>query len=216
MQQLRAYTMEALGTFFLVFTICCCTLFGAFTALAAAFILTAFVYAGAPLSGAHYNPAVTLGIWMRGSFSTTLVVPYIAAQLVGGLLAALKIRFVLANHSIFSELLTKRLELPQLFLAQHLLLVEFLYTFALVFIVLQVATAVSTKGNSYFGLAIGSVLLGGILAAGTVSGAALNPAVALSLAVAGFTSWSNIWIYIIANFAGGAAAALVCKFLNNE
>ena len=97
-----------------------------------------------------------------------------------------------------------------------MLLVEFLFTFALVFVVLQVATSPANRGNSYYGVAIGFTLLAGILAVGAVSGAALNPAVAVSLPIMGLTPWSNLWIYFVSNFAGGAAAAWMYDFLNPQ
>jgi aquaporin Z len=89
------------------------------------------------------------------------------------------------------------------------LLAEFLFTFALVFVVLNVATAPGTEGNSYFGLAIGSTVLVGAFAVGPVSGAAFNPAVAVGVVVMGLAQPASLWIYLVANFAGGAVAALV-------
>lgn len=215
-QHMRKYVTEALGTFFLVFTIGCCTMFGASTAIAAAVILAAFVYAGAPLSGGHYNPAVSLGVWMRGQLSTLSVVPYMLAQSIGAVIAAVLVRFLIAQNEIILELLQRKLEFPSPFLSHHMLLVEFLFTFALVFVVLQVATSPASRGNSYFGVAIGFTLLAGILAVGPVSGAALNPAVALSLPIMGLTAWSNLWVYFVANFAGGAAAAWMYDYLNPQ
>ncbi len=215
-QHMRKYVTEALGTFFLVFTIGCCTMFGASTGIAAAVILAAFVYAGAPLSGGHYNPAVTLGVWMRGQLSTLSVVPYMLAQSIGAVIAAVLVRFLIAQNEIILELLQRKLEFPSPFLSHHMLLVEFLFTFALVFVVLQVATSPASRGNSYFGVAIGFTLLAGILAVGAVSGAALNPAVALSLPIMGLTAWSNLWVYFVANFAGGAAAAWMYDYLNPQ
>jgi aquaporin Z len=92
------------------------------------------------------------------------------------------------------------------------LVVEFLFTFALAFVVLNVATAKGTEGNSFYGLAIGFTVLAGAYAVGTVSGAAFNPAVAIGATVMGILKSSDIWIYLIANLAGGAAAAYVFLF----
>jgi aquaporin Z len=94
------------------------------------------------------------------------------------------------------------------------LLAEFLFTFALVYVVLNAATAKGTAGNSFYGLAIGFTVMVGAFSVGNMSGGAFNPAVALGISVMGLSTWSNIWIYLVANFVGGAAAAGVFKAVN--
>jgi aquaporin Z len=91
--------------------------------------------------------------------------------------------------------------------AGKMLIVEFLFTFALAYVVLNVATSKDTEGNSFYGLAIGFTVAAGAFAVGSVSGGAFNPAVAIGATVMGLFSWSHIWIYLLATFAGGAAAA---------
>jgi aquaporin Z len=91
--------------------------------------------------------------------------------------------------------------------AGKMLLAVFLFTFALAYVVLNVATAAGTEGNSFYGLAIGFTVAAGALAVGSVSGGAFNPAVALGATVMGLFAWGHIWIYLVANFAGAAAAA---------
>jgi aquaporin Z len=88
-----------------------------------------------------------------------------------------------------------------------LLMVEFLFTFALAYVVLNAATARGTEGNSFYGLAIGFTVAAGAFAVGGISGGAFNPAVAFGASILGIFKWSHIWIYIIANLLGGAAAA---------
>jgi aquaporin Z len=88
-----------------------------------------------------------------------------------------------------------------------MLVVEFLFTFALAYVVLNVATARDTEGNSFYGLAIGFTLATGIFAVGSISGGAFNPAVAIGASLIGLFSWSHIWIYLVANLLGGAAGA---------
>ena len=95
--------------------------------------------------------------------------------------------------------------------AGKILLAEFLFTFALAYVVLNVATAKDTEGNSFYGLAIGFTVAAGALAVGSVSGGAFNPAVALGATVMGLFSWGHLWIYLVANFAGGAAAAFAFR-----
>src|SRR5262249_54247117 len=96
------------------------------------------------------------------------------------------------------------------------LVAEFLFTFALCYVVLNVATAKANAGNSFYGLAIGFTVLTGAFAVGGISGGAFNPAVAVGITLMGLASWANIWIYLVANFAGGLVAALVFKFLNPQ
>jgi aquaporin Z len=96
------------------------------------------------------------------------------------------------------------------------LVAEFLYTFALCYVVLNVATAKGTSGNSFYGLAIGFTVLVGAFAVGHISGGAFNPAVALGITAMGLAHASHIWIYLLANFAGGAVAALAFRFLNPQ
>ena len=94
------------------------------------------------------------------------------------------------------------------------LLAEFLFTFALVYVVLNAATAEGTSGNSFYGLAIGMTVMTGAFAVGDISGGAFNPAVALGICVLGISSWANIWIYLLADFAAAVVAAVVFQMIN--
>ena len=94
------------------------------------------------------------------------------------------------------------------------LLAEALFTFALAYVVLNVATAKGTEGNSFYGLAIGFTVMTGVFAVGGLSGGVFNPAVAVGISVMGLSNWSNIWIYLVANFVGAAIAACVFTFVN--
>jgi aquaporin Z len=96
------------------------------------------------------------------------------------------------------------------------LVAEFIFTFALAYVVLNVATSKDQPGNSFYGLAIGFTVFTGATVVGRFSGGAFNPAVALGASVMGLFSWSNIWIYLLADFAGGAAAALAFRYLNPD
>jgi aquaporin Z len=96
------------------------------------------------------------------------------------------------------------------------LVAEFTFTFALAYVVLNVATSKDHPGNSFYGLAIGFTVFAGATAAGRISGGAFNPAVAPGASVMGLFSRSNIWIYLLADFAGGAAAALAFRYLNPD
>ncbi len=206
---MKNYLMEFIGTFFLVMVVGMSVIGpgGAMLApIAIGSVLMVMVYAGGHISGGHYNPAVTLAVWMRGKCPTKDIVPYWVAQMVAGIIAALLV------NRYESGMVVSTME-PHMLRA---LLNEFLFTFALCFVVLSVVTNPKTAGNSYFGLAIGFTLAVGVAAGGHISGGAYNPAVALGITIMGLSSPAWIWIFIVGNLLGGAAAAIVYKFLNPE
>lgn len=199
---MNKYIVELVGTFFLVFTIGCTVVgngAGALAPVAIGCVLMVMVFAGGHISGAHYNPAITLGVWIRGKCATKDVAPYMLFQVVGAILAAVAVRYLKAG-TVVSPM---NLAIGPAFLA------EFLFTFALVFVVLNTATSKDNTGNSFYGLAIGFTVLAGAFAVGNVSGGAFNPGVAIGISLMGLTAWPNIWIYLVAEFLGGAVAALV-------
>ncbi len=204
---MNKYIVEFIGTFFLVLTIGCCVVIGGagvIAPLAIGSILMVMIYAGGHISGAHYNPAVTLGVWLRGKCPTGDVVPYWVAQFVAAVVAALVLNYLKGDVSAK----------PLVLKPGPALVAEFLYTFALVYVVLNSATAKGTANNSFYGLAIGFTVLAGAFSVGSISGAAFNPAVAVGISVMGLGSWANIWIYLVACFAGGAVAGVGFKMLN--
>ena len=203
---MKTYLTEFIGTFFLVLTIGLSVLSGSPLApLAIGAALMVMVYMGGHVSGAHYNPAITVAVWMRRKLPASQVVPYWVSQILGSLAAA----FVV-------HILTGRTFAPApspAASAMQALIAEFLYTFALALVVLNVATARSTQGNSYYGLAIGFTVMAGAFAAGPVSGGAFNPAVGLGPivieSVMGGGGFGNLWLYLAGPLAGAAAAAMV-------
>jgi aquaporin Z len=196
----RKLTVEFIGTFFLMFTVGMATATaGTLAPLAIGAVLMVMVFAGGHVSGGHYNPALSAAAVLRGKLPAGDFLPYIATQAVGATLAALLVRAL-----DFAPAATLSLAG-----SGTMLVVEFLFTFALAFVFLNVATANDTEGNSFYGLAIGFTVAAGAFAVGTVSGGAFNPAVALGASVLGAFAWGDIWIYLLANFAGGAAAAVV-------
>jgi aquaporin Z len=206
---MNKYLTELIGTFFLVLTVGCSVIGGGphvVPPLAIGAALMVMVYAGGHVSGGHYNPAVTLGVWMRGRCDTTDVAPYWIAQIVGALAAAFATKFIVGGPDGGGMV-------PR---PGPALLAEFLFTFALVYVVLNVATAKSTAGNSYFGLAIGMTVMAGAFSVGMTSGGAFNPAVAIGMSTMGLISPTSIWIHIVGDMAGGAVAALAFKFINPE
>jgi aquaporin Z len=146
-----------------------------------------------------------VGVLIRGKVNAADVVPYWIAQFVAAALAALiVIKFLRAG-------------VPVTPITPHIgpaLLAEFLFTFALVYVVLNTATAEGTSGNSFYGLAIGMTVMTGAFAVGDISGGAFNPAVALGICILGISSWANIWIYLLAELAAAVLAAVIFQLIN--
>jgi aquaporin Z len=204
---LRKAIVEAIGTFFLMLTIGQVVLdpgAGAFAPLAIGATLLAMVFAGGHVSGAHYNPAVSLGIFLRGRSTASDMITYWVAQIVGATLATFVTRFLKGGVSV--EAISS--PLGTAFFA------EFLFTFALIYVVLNVATARGNDGNSHYGLSIGFTVMAGAYCVGAISGAAFNPAVAIGLALLGIAAPANLWLYFSAHFLAGAAAAMLFKVLD--
>jgi aquaporin Z len=132
------------------------------------------------------------------------VVPYWVAQIAGAALAAGVVLFVNGMPE----------KAPTDIDVVKSLIVEFLYTFALAYVVLNVATAKANAGNSFYGLAIGFTVLAGAYSVGGISGGAFNPAVAVGITIMKLVAPAKIWIYFVANLAGGACAAFAFKAIH--
>ncbi len=176
---------------------------GQFAPIAIGLALMVLVYATGHISGGHLNPAVSLGAWIRGAMTATEMVTYWVAQALGGVVAALICRAVLPMADEAAQIETG-----------PAFIVEAVFTFILVFVVLNVATAKANDGNSFFGLAIGATVMTGAFAVGPISGGGFNPAVAFGLSVNGNFDWSNLWVYVLAPFVGAALAALAFRVLS--
>lgn len=204
---IRKYVVEAVGTFFLVLTVGAAVYAGAPLApLAIGAVLMVMIYAGGHISGGHYNPAVTLAVLVRGKIGVVDAVLYWLAQLVAGVVAALLVRGFVPRGQITA--LTLSGKMGTAFVA------ELVFTFALCWVVLNVATSRDNEGNSFYGLAIGFTVLAGAVAVGGISGAAFNPAVALGACVLGLFAWKIIWLYLVAEAAAGVVAGLAFRTLS--
>jgi aquaporin Z len=204
----RKYVTEFIGTFFLTFAVGVAALTGSvFVPLAAGGTLMVMIYAGGHISGAHYNPAVTMAALVRRRIGIGDAVPYWIAQVAGGIVAAVIARGVVNPANVKTLSLSGHTEAAAA-------VVELLITFALCYVVLNVATSKDQPDNGFFGLAIGFTVVAGAFAVGGISGGVFNPAVALGGATAGLFAWSTIWVYILVQLAGGTAAALAFLALN--
>ena len=204
------YLVEFIGTFFLVATIGFTVLkpgdAGAMAPLAIGSILMVMIFAGGHISGGHFNPAVTLAVFLRGKCPAIDVIPYWVAQVLGAVGAAGIVLFMKGYPT--TE--------PATIDVGKALIAEFLFTFALCYVVLNVATAKGTSGNSFYGLAIGFTVLSGAYAVGGISGGAFNPAVATGITIMSLSAVSNIWVFLVANFAAAAAAAAAFRMISPE
>jgi aquaporin Z len=204
----RKYAVELIGSFFLTFAVGASVLSGSPLApVAIGVTLMVMVYAGGHISGGHYNPAVTTAALVRGRIDLKDAVGYWLAQLVAGIVAAVTVRWVVAPAHITT-----------LALSGHTLaaafVVELLFTFALAYVVLNVATSKDHPDNSFYGLAIGFTIMAGAIAVGGISDGVFNPQVGFGLATLGMITWATWGIYLLAQIAAGVAAGLVFRALN--
>jgi len=209
---MKKFIVEFIGTFFLVFTVGACVVnpaAGVIAPLAIGSVLMVMVYAGGHISGGHYNPAVTVAVAIRGRMPASEVPMYFTAQIVGALLAAVA-SYYLKRPNASAGAPPHAYVLPQMVFA------EFLFTFALAYVVLNVATAKANAGNSFYGLAIGFTVMVGAFTVGPISGGAFNPAVATGCYYLGLMPMSQWLAYIATEVCAGAIAAFVFKVLNPD
>jgi aquaporin Z len=211
-QHVRALLMEAIGTFVFVFSIALIVTNGSTLppAFGIGFTLLFLVYIGGPISGGHFNPALTFSELIAGRRNRLLMFAYWIVQCVGALLAGVSVRLIRGADTIpapvhFSDEASE-------------IAVEILFTGCLVLTAWKtgLSRAAVRKGNSYYGLAISSVVMSGIFGAGSISGAVFNPAVALGLCSLGVSEWGTLWIYIISQLAGGVIGLILFLLLEDE
>jgi len=203
---MRRYLTEFVGTLFFVMTIGLIVTAGSPMApLVIGSTLMVVVYMGGSISGAHYNPAVTLALFLRNKMPRGDLLPYWIAQILGALAGAFLSRMFMDRTFTIAPAATAN--------NGTALLVEILYTTLLALVVLNCAAREATKGNSYFGLAIGFVIVIAAFAGGPISGGAFNPAVATGAivvdTVSGSGSLGHLWIYLVGPFAGGIIASFI-------
>lgn len=205
---LRKYVVEFIGTFFVVLAICM-TVQGdmhTFYPMVAGMILVGLTYAGFAISGSHFNPALSLAMYLRGKLPSGDLLPYMVAQFLGGTLAAMLAGFL-------TGVTDQTLVTPVEFNIVAAIIAELLGTLLLVFVFLNLTSAKKTSGTPLYGLGIGLVYTAGIFTFGADTIGAFNPAVALGITMANLTSWETIWIYPVGNFVGGVLAAFLSQYV---
>ena len=197
-------TTEFIGTFFLSLTICTAAVYGSageYAPFGIAATLMVMIYAGGHISGAHYNPAVTVSIYLRGACEKEEVLPYIASQVIAAVADAIVVENLLRPNEVVSGFE----------LGTDAIVAELLFTFALAYVILNVATTESTSGNGYFGAAIALVVLAGAITVGSISLASFNPAVTSALIVSGKLALADSWMHFVPQFVGAVLATYVYK-----
>jgi aquaporin Z len=204
----NALIAEFIGTFFLYLIIgMCVTPPGAasLTPLAVGIGLAALVYSCGHLSKAHFNPATTITYVCAGTHSAKASLPFVAVIFAGAVAASLCVAIL--NPEGLAKVVAIHPDLPRILVA------EFLFTFALMWVILNVAISTGTPGNQFYGIAIGGIVAAGAYAVGPISFAAFNPAVTLALCINGFLPWSALPLYIGTQAVAAALAGLLFKSL---
>lgn len=208
---------ECLGTFVIVFAPVACAAATStiesgssllISALVSGFSVLAMIYSLGPISGAHFNPAVTIGFSVARKFPIRSVVGYIFAQLGGSTLAAL------ASFQIFGKSSGAHIPADPSAPLRNLLL-EVILSFFLMFVIMGVATNKQVS-KSVPGVAIGFIVVCGVLIGGSVTGGSMNPARSFGPALFNPQAMSNYWIYVLAPIVGASLAALTYEGLREK
>jgi aquaporin Z len=203
---MKKYIVELIGTMFLVFAVGNAVISNnPLAPIAIGLMLMVMIFAGGHISGAHFNPAVTIGVWLRGKCDKKDVIPYILCQIVGAVIASLVVKMLRGAGSGGAEFdLTK------------VIVAELFGTFALVWVVLNTATAKGTSGNSFYGAAIGMTVTAGAFAVGDLSGAVFNPAVAVGAVAMKLIQVKFLWVYLVVGPVAAFIAAKLFKSVSED
>ncbi len=206
------YIIEVIGTFFLVFTI---SLTG--NPMAVGAVLMAVIYMGYGVSGAQYNPATTIAVWIQKKINAKQAGLFILSQIIGAALASLAFHLLYGRTRVF--FLSPDIRINSL----KPLLIEGLFTFVMIMVILYTAVAKKNQGNQYYGLAIGLVVTGIGYAGSNISGGAFNPAVGVVpilmetvLGICQCHPINHAWIYLVGPLSGAVAAAVLFRFVLKE
>jgi aquaporin NIP len=213
---MKKFCAEILGTFALVFAGTGAIVInevsgGAIThvgiALTFGLIVLAMIYTVGDISGAHLNPAVTVGFWAARRMSGREVLPYIASQITGAILASALLRLLFPENKLLGATLPAGSEMQSFVL-------ETILTFFLMLTILNVSTGAKEKGITA-GIAVGAVIALEAMFAGPICGASMNPARSLAPALVS-GHFEHLWIYLIAPPLGACAAMLACRCVREK
>jgi aquaporin Z len=209
---MKKYLAEGIGTFFLMLSIVLSVYNGTgnLAPIVIGCMLIGMIYAVAHISGAHFNPAVSFAQYMQERISRSDFAYYIITQLISVALASFIGVFLLSGGPALVTI-EPRVNDPI-----HALLAEFLGTFALVLVILNLSNTRAGKGNLVGGIVVGLTVIAAAYMFGPYSGAALNPAVAVGMCVAGMVAWSDLWVYLVGILLGTAAAVSVFRVTYQE
>lgn len=201
---MNKYIIEFIGTFFLVLIIGLTQ-----NPLAIGFGVTALVYMGAHISGAHYNPAVSIAMLIRSEIGFNDFIKYVLAQVLGSAFAAY-IVYAISSNIVIQPNLDESV--------YAILLAEILFTYLLILVILNIACHPQVDGNSFYGLAYGLTVMVGIYAVGPLSGGVFNPAVSIGpsiidLITGGGTSQYFVWYYLTAPIIGSVLAVITFNYI---
>ena len=201
---MKKYLTEFIGTMFLVLIIGLTQ-----NPLAIGFGLTVLVYMGAHISGAHYNPVVSLAMFINKEIRGIDFFKYITAQILGATFAAYLV-FTLSSNMTIQPSLEESI--------YQIILAEVLFTYLLVLVILNVACHPRLKDNSFYGLAIGLTVMAGAYSVGGLSGGVFNPAVSIGPSIIDLISGYGVsqyftWYYIVAPIIGSLIAVLHFNFI---
>lgn len=197
---------EFIGTYFLYLIIGMCVTPPGADALAPIAVgvgLAALVYACGHISKAHFNPATTVAYLCAGTHSRQAFLPFVAVILSAATCAALTLSVL--NPEGLTQVSPIEIDILRVVVA------ECAFTFALMWVILNVAIAKGTVGNGFYGIAIGAIVTAGAYAVGPISFAAFNPAVTLALCINGFIPWSALALYSTTQIAAAAAAGWIFR-----
>ncbi|MBK7796838.1 MAG: aquaporin [Saprospiraceae bacterium] len=200
---------ELIGSFFICFVACLCynSNLGQVSGIVIGLALMGMIYAGGHVSGAHYNPAVTLAALIRGKISVAEVPGYILVQLVGALLAGLMVSTFFLG---VAKSVDVGMKVPQMMMG------EMLGSFAIVYVLFNVVGSKDTAGNSFYGMAVGLTQAAIIIAMGSIAVVALNPAIALSCVASGVIGFKDLWLYLVGELLGAVLAALYFVYIHGK
>ena len=200
---------EFVGTFFLTLTIFIAAVNGiadVFAPIAIGLTLMVMIYALGHVSGAHFNPAVSIGLFLKGDCSQDELPTYLGAQILAGVLAFFVGSELVLNGAGAAEITAETFDSTIAVLSA-----EALWTFALMFVIINVAT--EQAGNQFYGAAIGLTVMAGAFTVGGISLGSFNPAVTTMLTVSGKMAVADVWMHIVPQLAGAVGAVFVHKYM---